>query len=370
MKVLHFILGTGQKDRASGVNQVIAGLCKYLVKHGVTLRVIGKARSAKADGQLVQRDGFDVEVYSRWNRALLKALDEAVSWADIVHLHGVYSPANLVISTICNRHRTPYIVTPHNGLSPELAANRGRVRKWIFHATLQHAHLRGAIAIHHLTEEEGTDILCATTPLQMFCIPNGVDLDDFPAPNIAPATTEDRLRVGYLGRLSSEKNIESLGKAVRDLTTSSFRPQLTLCGPMSDYGRSIREKCGLNDIELIPPVYGSAKRSFFESIDMFVLPSISEGFPIVAAECLASGTPLLVTRTSKLSYFLDHDAFFMCEPTQYGIAKGISAALSRRAEWPAIALRGRKLVDARLNWSVIAHEMLCQYSRVLRDIAK
>ena len=39
MRILHFILGKADKNRPNGVNQVIAGLAKYLVKEGVDLNV-------------------------------------------------------------------------------------------------------------------------------------------------------------------------------------------------------------------------------------------------------------------------------------------------------------------------------------------
>ena len=41
-RVLHFILGKANKDRANGVNQVIAGLAKYTARSGGDVRVIGK----------------------------------------------------------------------------------------------------------------------------------------------------------------------------------------------------------------------------------------------------------------------------------------------------------------------------------------
>ena len=34
MRILHFIIGKGNKHRSNGVNQVISGICKYSIKHG------------------------------------------------------------------------------------------------------------------------------------------------------------------------------------------------------------------------------------------------------------------------------------------------------------------------------------------------
>lgn len=98
MKVLHFILGKANKDRANGVNQVIAGLAKYTARYGVDVRVIGKAGSVKKEGELIQRDGFTIQAFSQLGLQLSKAVDEAIVWADVVHLHGVFSPWNLWVA--------------------------------------------------------------------------------------------------------------------------------------------------------------------------------------------------------------------------------------------------------------------------------
>ncbi|MBK6006671.1 glycosyltransferase family 4 protein [Ramlibacter ginsenosidimutans] len=361
MKVFHFILGKANKDRANGVNQVIAGLAKYSARNGAEVRVIGKAESADAEGEIVHRDGFDVRVYSRWSTALAGAVKDAVRWADVVHLHGTYAPWNFGVAALSRSVRTPHIITLHDGLAPE-RAERGKVKKRAYDAVIQRRHLSTASAIHVLTQEEGTDLLRFAPVNHVFCVPNGIDLEDYPRQPILQRT--DLRHIGYLGRLSPEKNLDALCSAFVAVN-GDRKLRLLLAGPVNPYGESLRTRYGQHGVELVGPKYGTEKTQFIRDLDLFVHPSLCDVFSIAAMEVLALGTPLLITRTSKVSYFADRCAFMMCEPTSYGLAAGLRDALSRKDQWPVISENGMKLISETLNWDVSASKLLNEYEAVI-----
>lgn len=364
MKVLHFILGKANKDRANGVNQVIAGLAKYSGRLGADVRVIGKAETVQREGEIVVRDGFSVEAYSRWDLALRRALIEGIAWADLVHMHGVYAPWNVWVGHLCKRLDTPFVVTLHNGLAPDLATSRGRLKKRLFHFLLQRRHLRNAAALHMLTEEESTEVLACVRPRAMFCIPNGIDLEDFPPPPGRRPGEIAQAVIGYLGRLSAEKNLGALCEAFA-LVNKDGSLRLKLAGPDSRYSRLLLQQFGRCGVEWVGPKFGQDKMDFIRSLDLFVNPSLCDVFSIAAMEVLALGTPLLITRTAKVSYFYDRRAFHMCEPTVFGIERGLRQALVQRLEWPEMATRGRELIGQRLNWASAARDLLGEYERTL-----
>lgn len=364
MKVLHFILGKANKARANGVNQVIAGLAKHSARLGAGVRVIGKAESVTREGETITRDGFDVEAYSRWGRPLRSALADGIRWADVVHLHGVYSPWNLLVAKICEETCHPYVVTLHDGLAPERSKAHGRFRKWVFHSLLQRRHLAHAAGVHVLTEEEGTDLFSVAHPRNVFCIPNGVDLDDYPSPNVREGVSLNDINIGYLGRLSPEKNLEALCLAFAEVNTA-HNMRLILAGPPSAYGDRLLKRFSGQGVVGVGTKFGEDKSAFIREMDLFVHPSLCDVFSISAMEVLAVGTPLLITRTSNASYFCDRGAFFMCEPTVFGLAKGLRLALDRQAGWAEMSVRGRRLIDERLNWRAAASDMLEAYSQIV-----
>ena len=364
LKVLHFILGKANKNRANGVNQVIAGLAKYTARLGAEVRVVGKAESVAYEGEIIQRDGFEVEAYSYWGKPLRAALEEHIDWADVVHLHGTYSLWNLLVGRMCGKAVKSYIVTLHDGLAPERAKSRGKIRKYIFHTVAQKRHLNNAAAVHVLTEEEATDLFAAAIPRRVFCIPNGIDQEDYPAYNPRDLSFSKSLIIGCLGRLSAEKNLDSLCQAVENLS-SDIDIRLILAGPETKYGKKLVSRYSNSNIELVGPKFGKEKEDFINSLDLFIHPSLCEVFSIAGMEVLASGTPLLITRTSKASYFYNRNAFFMCEPTVFGLESAIKRALDKKDDWPQMIVNGRRLVEDTFNWKIAAGNMHAAYNQIV-----
>lgn len=364
MRIFHFILGKANKERANGVNQVIAGLAKYSARHGAEVRMVGKAQSVNFEGEWITRDGFAVQAFSRWGMPLRNAVRDAIVWSDIVHLHGTFNPWNLWIARWCKGLGKPYVVTLHDGLAPERLA-RSRNKKRLFHVLCQQRHINEAAGIHALTEEEATDILACANPAHIFYIPNGVDLEDYPwIPQKCLAPAQD-ITIGYLGRLSPEKNLDALCQAVVAVNTDG-RLHLKLAGPDSAHVQQLLGRYGLRGVEWVGPLYGPDKVEFIRSVTLFVHPALCDVFSITAMEVLALGTPLLITRTAKASYFFDRQAFFMSEPTVFGLRRGLQTAILQSANFPRIAANGRQLVEETLNWSVVTRQLLDEYVYILR----
>lgn len=363
MKVQHVILGKADKNRANGVNQVIAGLAKHTAKQGVSVSVLGKAQTASCEGEVIARDGFSVTVYTKQTPAFRDAVRQAVDAADIVHLHGTYSPLNLWVGRVCEAAVTPYVVTLHGGLSAARNTWRNRLQKRLFHLMLQKRHLERAALIHVLTEEESTEALTEIEPRTMSVIPNGVDLEDFPPPPVRERAGTV-LRIGYIGRISPEKNLDALCAAFAKFA-ANHPARLLLAGPASAEGDAIARRYAASGVELVGPQFGRDKLAFLDSIDVFVHPSKTDVFSIGAMEALARGLPMVISRTSDSSHFADTGAFIMCEPTPFGIERALRKALERQDDWPAMAQRGRQLVEARLNWNAAALDMVAAYRTIL-----
>lgn len=363
LRVLHVILGKANKNRANGVNQVIAGLAKYSAKHGASVSVLGKAETVSCEGEVIARDGFSVTAYSKQSPAFRGAVRQAVKAADIVHLHGTYSPLNLWVGLVCEAAGTPYVVTLHGGLSPARNTWRNRLQKSLLHLLFQKRHLEKAALIQVLTEEESTEALAKIQPSAMRVIPNGVDLEDFPPPPARDKAGGD-LKIGYIGRISREKNLDALCAAFAKVAADK-PARLLLAGPASAEGNVIARRYGASSVELVGPKFGRDKLAFLDSIDLFVHPSKTDVFSIGAMEALARGIPTVISRTSDTSHFADTGAFIMCEPTAFGIERALRKAIDRQDDWPAMAWRGRQLIEAQLNWDRAALEMIAAYQEIL-----
>jgi len=360
MKILHFIIGKGNKQRSNGVNQVIGGICKYSIKNEINIRVIGYASNAKEQGEIEYQDGFKVTVFSYLNKKLINKLIEDMKWCDCIHMHGIYNTHNIAVGILARYMKIPYIITPHNGFAPNLS----NLKKKVFDFFVQKKHIEKATAVHVITLEESTEILKKIKPKKFILAHNGIDLEDFPVNDDEINTKiNQRLKIGYLGRISKEKNLVNVVKSINELLQSGIEIDFYVAGPKSNY---LKEVLSLNSsIKWVGPLYKSEKIDFIKSLDLFIHPSKADVFSITAIEVLALGTTLLITRTAKASYFYNSKSFFMCEPSVFGIKKGILQAIKGRKNWNCMSKNGKQLVKKTLNWNVICKQLIKDYKEIL-----
>lgn len=143
------------------------------------------------------------------------------------------------------------------------------------------------------------DMIHAVDPgVRVMLVPNGVDLDRFHPGEGIP--DQGPLRLLCVARLIKRKGQEQLIEAVRILADLGVDIFLDLVGTgdaESDY-RALADRLGIAGRvhflgyiprEQIPEVYASAH--------LFVLPSYNEGMSVATLEAMASGLPVIVTRT-------------------------------------------------------------------------
>jgi glycosyltransferase involved in cell wall biosynthesis len=205
-------------------------------------------------------------------------------------------------------------------------------------------------------------------------IPNGVYLPFDPAlggeasARSATRTTEKTLL--YLGRLHPKKNLESLLRAwASSLRDNSRVRDWTLSIVGWDHGRylsHLRTVCQDLAIEtkvkFLGPKYATEKDEVLKDADAFILPSLSEGLPMVVLEAWASGLPVLMTEQCNLPEGFTEDAAIRIGSKPESIADGIARLCSMTDEQRRnMGRNGLRLVSRRFSWPVVAGQMLSVY---------
>jgi glycosyltransferase involved in cell wall biosynthesis len=139
--------------------------------------------------------------------------------------------------------------------------------------------------------------LCAllerTTGRSCYLMPRGVDAKLF-HPAKRNRNPEDRdLVLGFVGRLSVEKNVALLAQVQEELErmgVTNFRFLIVGHGGLQDW---LRER--LPRAEFTGVLKGEALAEAYASMDLFVFPSHTDTFGNVVLEALASGVPAIVT---------------------------------------------------------------------------
>jgi len=142
-------------------------------------------------------------------------------------------------------------------------------------------------------------------PARVTHINNGVDSLQFhprlgPAAAVGPAEfmCEDAFVIGSVGRMVAAKDFASLVRAFILLVADGQRPRLRLMiigdGPCRSQCLALLQEAGLSGMAWMPGARDNVAQ-LMRSMDLFVLPSLTEGSSNTILEAMASGLPVVAT---------------------------------------------------------------------------
>lgn len=111
-----------------------------------------------------------------------------------------------------------------------------------------------------------------------------------------------------IGLLIERKNPLFLLKIFKNLTFKFSNLVLIFCGTGELKTEMLAkvDECGLKGkVFILDPVYGDKKNKIFNLADIFMFPTQSEGFGLVAAEAMACGKPVIASNNSSLPEVID-----------------------------------------------------------------
>lgn len=140
-------------------------------------------------------------------------------------------------------------------------------------------------------------IQAGMSPKRAIAIPNMIEI---PKTFTPPVKTPFRkpLRLGSLGRLYPEKNFDKILRAMKILQDQGFECEYVIggVGPQQKPLEDLAQELGLEkNFKILG--WTSAKKEFFENIDIFILPSWGETFGIVLLEAMLYDTPIITSNS-------------------------------------------------------------------------
>ena len=181
-------------------------------------------------------------------------------------------------------------------------------------------------------------------------IPNGVDVDVFKPKN--GRKIFNGVTIGYLGQLRKEKNVENLVKACKK---RGFNLAIAGTGPLFDKIKRMEN----DNIKVLGFVKDAVE--FYNSIDVFVLPSYAENDPLTVLEAMACGRPVVVTNCID---YVEDKFGVTCGYDAKSIGEAIEEIL--KMDYERMGLNARKYVLKFRKWEKCALEVEKQYKKALR----
>ena len=285
----------------------------------------------------VERDmSFDplmMQRHRHWTRSIVRAFRP-----DVVHITGP-SDIGILGAWIAHDFRLPLVASWHTNLH-EFGARRldklisfvpSGVRDPVTNAT-EHGILTACARFYRMANvlmapnDELVDMLVRRTGRPAYLMQRGVDTQLF---SPSRRTRADAAFVyGYVGRITSEKNVRLLADVERTLITSGiteYRFSIVGHGGELDWLRANLRQAGFPGV-----LKGEALAQAYANMDAFLFPSNTDTFGNVILEAAASGVPSVVTSSGGPKFLVrDGATGYVASDDHQFITRAVAIAQDR-----------------------------------------
>lgn len=328
--------------------------------------------------------------YSTALRKALPALAKANGY-DVVHFH---SPAGARFGSLgLKKMRIPTVYTSHNpnlgydkpvasrnklALARKLNTSRLPYINSLCSMYAEAAAFKTVGRVIALSEISRANIAryFGVDPNRIDCIPNGVDVDRF-CPQVActPLAAEAGLTVLCVARIAPYKNQLVLLQAFDRLRDRYTDMKLILAGPVAppflDYHACIRDYINGHDLSNRVQITGAVDEqcltAYYTLADIFVLPSLTEGMPLVLLEAMGCGKAIVASAIPQNQEVAKNgDIFLLANPLDPGdIAAQIDRLAGDAGLRATLAIEARKIAHQHYSWPKIALRTIEVYESMI-----
>lgn len=388
IKILHNAPGVGKGSM--GIGQVALNLAKAQHELGCHTKIwcYGDDADLKWAEESAGIDRSQISLFSSvsvlnftYSKAMFDAAESNAEGFNVVHQHGVWTGCSLISNTLRKRHRIPTVIAPHGSLQ-KYALERSLWKKKIALLAYESDNLRKASCLHATSEAEIDDFRNFGLNNPIALIGNGVSSKSINDSGVAERFLEqfnipkDRRILLFLSRITPKKNLPITLQAISRIRDKLSNWLFVIAGTDEfNHQREVETLVkALNlgvMIRLVGPLYDQNKSDAFAASDAFILPSYSEGAPMVVLDSLAAGVPVITTKATPWEALVNYKCGWWVEPSIDGFIdalQSVSAASSLQLK--EMGIRGKALVRAQYLWSSQAQKTLDLYAWILGKGAK
>ncbi|HID91008.1 TPA: glycosyltransferase family 1 protein [Candidatus Bathyarchaeota archaeon] len=294
---------------------------------------------------------------------------------DIVHAHHAFSPTSLLsiaaakklgIPAVLTNHTIPFANDARYFWTPMGLSLLFPFRRYITRADRVIAVSKAAADfIEHFVPRR-----------KIVIIPNGIDIHRFDPINRhatignTAAVTEGKPIILYVGRLVHRKGVHVLVEAMPIVLKEFPGAQLLIVGDGYMRGllkllvKSLKLEASVKLLGLLPD---DGLLKLYEVSDVFALPSLyGESFGVVLLEAMAAGKPIVASRAGGIPEIIKDNVtgILVKGGNKDDLANAILKILSDPDLAKLLARNGRKMVENKYSWSVVAEDI----ERVYREL--
>jgi len=371
------LLSLSRSYRAAGINSYIYNLLRHLPSVGNQHRYtvfLGDKRSRRAfpkmKTKMTSMPTSNPMVRIFWEQTLqpMQLLKEGI---DLLHSLAFVQPIFLPCAGIITIYDLSFVLFPER-----LHPLRRLYLRWGTQRSARKA--QGIIAISGSTKQDIVRLL-GIAERKVSVVPCGVDdhfrpmknqqvLDDFRRKRRLPEQM-----ILFVGTIEPRKNLITLLRGYALLREKFQPPPLVIGGPKGWHHQEVffvAEQLGLQEDVLFPGYISQEELAlWYNAAELFIYPTLYEGFGLPPLEAMACGTPVIISNTSSLPEVVGGAGILVSPESVEEIAEAMQRLLtdhSLRAE-----MRTRGLDRAReFSWHKAAQQTVKVYEQAMTDSRK
>jgi len=315
---------------------------------------------------VAKHDGFDLW---RHFRCLFKLNSIVINNSfDLMHSHGYLS--DIMVLLVAKLHKIPIVSTCHgfvfNDNKLKLYFKLDLLALNLFNSVIAVSTNIKQYLVSNKINESIVDVIPNAVDIQPS---NIIDKSEISLLKDKYGIIEKDLILGYVGRISSEKGIKYLLDSVSLLKNANLSVKLLIIGDGPDYDemqKLVKENHITNEVIFL----GFQENIFLwlNTMDLFVLPSLTEGTPLALLEAMSAGVPVVATRVGGVPDIIKDgiNGVLVTPGSKEAIAEAIIKLSSDKALISRIVNNAKDLIDNNYsitNWIV---KIQAHYESILK----
>jgi glycosyltransferase involved in cell wall biosynthesis len=233
--------------------------------------------------------------------------------------------------------------------------------------------LQNADAILALTEHMRNKLINIYNT-EIYIVPNGIDVENYKDTTISPTRKTGIKNILFVGNLYSIKGVQYLISAMKKIHDEMSDVRLILVGDGEERKRLEELSKQLNMqsyVQFVGKVPHEKVKIFMHQADIFVLPSLSEGLPIVILEAMACGLPIVASRVGGIPDLIKNGVhgYLVKAKMPDEIAEKILILLKDDQLRTEIARTNLELIKE-YSWTIIIFKLENIYLKILHEAKK
>ncbi len=378
MNVVHIAASVGVDS--FGLGPVIINLAKeqFIQQHGAEIWTLNNEEELDSVSKFA---GLSREIFRSFSKSRPSSLIfsremerhiKQIGSQTVVHQHGIWTGLSRVSRLAQGFSRAPVIITPHGALQP-WALRKSWWKKKVALSLYENMNLNGASCFHAVAKPEIDDIRSFGLSNPIAVIPNGISESWLASVGDADAFRElykidtDKRILLFLSRITPKKGLPMLLESIA-MVRQDFSDWILVIAGTDEFDHKkevvqLIEKLQLKDkVIFTGGLFDKYKRDAFAAADCFVLPSHSEGAPIVILEALGAKVPVIATKASPWAELNSESCGWLTEISPDALATALKDALhSDRSTLRRMGEKGYALVREKYTWANAAKDTMKLY---------